>query len=110
MAILNGLPKNKKENVFYATISTTWTDNGNGTHTQDILIPDSGITANDTIQTDHVYTGDHSVESYATYVEADTQYFEHITNGIVETINGGIRLIVFDTVNTVEIPIIVIVV
>ena len=98
---------NKKGAVVYtATIGTSWTEDTNtGVKSQNVAI--SGITADNTAKVDHVYTGNGTSEAYATFVTAENQYLDCITNGYAETYNGGIKFHIFGDANTVNIPIVV---
>lgn len=109
MAILNGLPQSDT-NVFYGTLGTDWTDNGNGTHSQTVLFSGSSITENSVFQVFNRYVGDGSSQGYVDHVEQDTQFLTYVTNGICEPVSGGVKFTVFDAVSTVDIPIIVILV
>ena len=92
--------------VYTGTIGTTWTeDSETGVKSQTVSIP--GITAEHTAKVDHVYTGDGSGDSYATFVEEENQYLAYITNGYAETVEGGITFHIFGDPNTVSIPIVV---
>ncbi len=92
--------------VFTGTIGTTWTeDSVTGAKTQSIAI--SGITSEMTAIVDHVYNGSGTAEDYNTFVEAENQYLNYITNGFAQTYNGGIKFTIFGDANTVTIPIIV---
>ena len=87
---------------YTATISTTWVENSDtGVQSQSVAI--DGIKASDVVIVDHVYNGD----SYDTFVEAQNQYLNYITNGYAETYDGGITFYIFADANTVNIPIIV---
>lgn len=87
---------------YTATISTTWVEDSNtGAQSQSVAI--DGIKASDIVIVDHVYNGD----SYDTFVEAENQYLNYITNGYAETYDGGITFYIFGDANTVDIPIIV---
>lgn len=100
-------------NTYTATIGTTWTENEDtGVKTQDVMIYNTDgsaadITADNSAKVDHIYTGDESSDSYATFVEEENQYLNYITNGKAETITGGIRFTIFGDANTVNIPIFV---
>lgn len=92
--------------TFYATIGTNWTeDAATGVKSQSIAI--NGVLASHTAKVDHVYNGDGSAASYATYVEEENQFLDRITNGFAKTYDGGITLYIFEAANTVNIPIIV---
>lgn len=92
--------------TYTATIGTTWTENEDtGVKTQTVAI--SGVTADQTAQVDHAYTGSGTSDDYAAFVEAENQYLTCITNGYAETVDGGIQFTIFGDANTVEIPIVV---
>ena len=92
--------------TFYATIGTSWTDDTTtGVKSQSIAI--DGVLASHAAKVDHIYTGDGSAESYTTFVEEETQFLNYITNGFAKTYDGGITFYIFDTANTVNIPVIV---
>ena len=96
----------KGAEVYTATIGTSWTENEDtGVKSQTVSI--DGVTAEHTAKIDHLYTGNGSSESYATFVEEENQYLEFITNGYAETVTGGITFYIFGDVNTVNIPIVV---
>lgn len=100
------LPEISSVKTYTATIGTSWTENEEtGVKSQKVAI--SGVTAEHTAKVDHVYTGDGSSESYATFVDEENQYLEFITNGYAETYDGGITFYIFGDVNTVSIPIVV---
>ena len=67
----------------------------------------AGVTAQNTANADHAYTGTGTAEDYAAFVEAENQFLDCITNGIAETVAGGIKFTIFGEANTVEIPIVV---
>lgn len=92
--------------TYTATIGTTWTEDSNtGVKTQTVAIP--GVTAQNTATTDHAYTGSGTSDDYAAFVEAENQFLTYITNGIAETVAGGIKFVIFGDANTVPIPIVV---
>lgn len=92
--------------IYTATIGTNWTENEDtGVKSQNVAI--SGVTAEHTAKVDHIYTGNGSSESYATFVDEENQYLEFITNGYAETYNGGITFYIFGDAPTVSIPIVV---
>lgn len=92
--------------IYTTTIGTSWTENEEtGVKSQNVVI--NGVTAEHTAKVDHVYTGNGSSESYATFVDEENQYLEFITNGYAETYDGGITFYIFGDVNTVNIPIVV---
>ena len=92
--------------TFYATIGTNWTEDATtGVASQSVAI--DGVLASHTAKVDHIYTGDGSAASYTTFVEAETQFLNRITNGFAKTYDGGITFYIFDAANTVNIPIIV---
>lgn len=93
-------------NVYTAVISTSWEKSEEtGVYSQQVAI--EGISAEHTARVDHVYTGDETTGSYDTFVEEENQYLTYITNGYVETYDGGIVFYIFGEQNTVEIPIVV---
>lgn len=101
-----GLDDISSVKVFTGTIGTTWTeDSVTGAKTQSVAI--SGITSEMTAIVDHVYNGSGTAEDYNTFVEAENQYLNYITNGYAQTYNGGIKFTIFGDANTVTIPIIV---
>lgn len=94
--------------TYRMTIGTNWAENEDtGVKTQDVIIEDAEITADNGATIDHVYTGDGTAESYETFVEEENQYLTYITNGYAETIANGIRFHIFGDANTVSIPIVV---
>lgn len=100
------LDQRKGSTTYTATIGTVWTEDENtGVKTQTVAI--SGVTADQTAQVDHAYTGSGSSDDYAAFVEAENQYLTYITNGYAETVAGGIRFTIFGDANTVSIPIVV---
>lgn len=100
------LPQSGSTTTYNATIGTSWTEDENtGVKSQSVAI--SGILATQTAKVDHAYTGDGSSDSYTTFVEAENQYLNYITNGYAETYNGGIKFYIFGDANTVAIPIVV---
>ena len=91
---------------YLATIGTAWTENEEtGVKSQTVNI--SGITADSTAKVDVAYTGDETSESYESYVAAQNEFLDYITNGYAETVDGGITFYIFGDANTVEIPIVV---
>lgn len=100
------LPEISSVKTYTATIGTTWTEDSNtGVKTQTVAIP--GVTAQNTATTDHAYTGSGTSDDYAAFVEAENQFLTYITNGIAETVAGGIKFVIFGDANTVPIPIVV---
>lgn len=100
------LPEISSVKTYTATIGTTWTEDSNtGVKTQIVAI--AGVTAQNTANADHAYTGTGTAEDYAAFVEAENQFLDCITNGIAETVAGGIKFTIFGEANTVEIPIVV---
>lgn len=100
------LPEISSVKTYTATIGTTWVEDSNtGVKTQSIAI--AGVTAQNTAIVDHAYTGTGTAEDYATFVEAENQFLDCITNGYAETVAGGIKFTIFGEANTVEIPIVV---
>lgn len=100
------LPEISSVKTYVATIGTTWTkDESTGVKTQTVAI--SGVTADQTAQVDHAYTGSGTSDDYAAFVEAENQFLTYITNGYAETVDGGIQFTIFGDANTVEIPIVV---
>ena len=92
--------------TYTATIGTTWVkDENTGVQTQSVAI--AGITAQSTALVAHVYTGTGTIGDYVSFVKADNQYLDYITNGCAETYNGGIKFTIFGNANTVAIPIVV---
>ncbi len=99
------LPEISSVKTYTATIGTTWVEDENtGIKTQSVAI--AGVTAQSTAMVDHVYTGSGTSDDYATFVEAENQYLNCITNGYAETYNGGIKFTIFGDANTVAIPIV----
>lgn len=91
--------------TYTGTIGTTWTeDSDTGVKTQVVAM--AGVTAEQTAQVDHAYTGSGTSDDYAAFVEAENQYLTYITNGYAETVDGGIKFTIFGDANTVEIPIV----
>lgn len=88
--------------VYTATISTSWTDQDDGTKTQNVAI--ANVKATNTATVDHVFT---SGTEYADFVEAENQYLTNVTNGYAETYDGGVKFTIFGDAPTVAIPIIV---
>ena len=102
----NQLPEISSVKTYTATIGTTWVEDSNtGVKTQSVAI--AGVTAQNTANADHAYTGTGTAEDYAAFVEAENQFLDCITNGIAETVAGGIKFTIFGEANTVEIPIVV---
>lgn len=102
----NQLPEISSVKTYTATIGTTWTEDSNtGVKTQIVSI--AGVAAQNTANADHAYTGTGTAEDYAAFVEAENQFLDCITNGIAETVAGGIKFTIFGEANTVEIPIVV---
>lgn len=100
------LPEISSVKTYTATIGTTWVEDENtGVKTQTVAI--AGVTAQNTANADHAYTGTGTAEDYAAFVEAENQFLDCITNGIAETVAGGIKFTIFGEANTVEIPIVV---
>lgn len=100
------LPEISSVKTYTATIGTTWAEDENtGVKTQTVAI--AGVTAQNTANADHAYTGTGTAEDYAAFVEAENQFLDCITNGIAETVAGGIKFTIFGEANTVEIPIVV---
>ena len=103
---LEALDQRKGSTTYTATIGTTWVeDETTGVKTQSVAI--AGVTAQNTANADHAYTGTGTAEDYAAFVEAENQFLDCITNGIAETVAGGIKFTIFGEANTVEIPIVV---
>ena len=103
---LEALDQRKGSTTYTATIGTTWVEDENtGVKTQSVAI--AGVTAQNTANADHAYTGTGTAEDYAAFVEAENQFLDCITNGIAETVAGGIKFTIFGEANTVEIPIVV---
>lgn len=103
---LETLDQRKGSATYTATIGTTWTEDSNtGVKTQIVAI--AGVTEQNTANADHAYTGTGTAEDYAAFVEAENQFLDCITNGIAETVAGGIKFTIFGEANTVEIPIVV---
>ena len=103
---LEALDQRKGSTTYTATIGTTWVeDETTGVKTQTVAI--AGVTAQNTANADHAYTGTGTAEDYAAFVEAENQFLDCITNGIAETVAGGIKFTIFGEANTVEIPIVV---
>ena len=99
------LPEISSVKTYTATIGTTWTeDSDTGVKTQVVAM--AGVTAEQTAQVDHAYTGSGTSDDYAAFVEAENQYLTYITNGYAETVDGGIKFTIFGDANTVEIPIV----
>ena len=89
--------------VYNAVIGTSWTENSDtGAKIQTVSI--DGVLASHTGKLDVVYNGNDTSDSYATFVEAQNQFLEYITNGYAETVNGGVKFTIFGDANTVEIP------
>ena len=102
------LPEISSVKTYTATIGTTWTEDSNtGVKTQSVAIP--GVLSTHTATVDHAYTGAGTSDDYATFVEAENQYLNCITNGYAETYNGGVKFTIFGDANTVSIPIVVVV-
>ena len=100
------LPEISSVKTYTATIGTTWTeDETTGVKSQNVAI--SGVLAKHTAKVDHAYTGSGTSEDYATFVEAENQYLDYITNGYAETYDGGIKCCIFGDAPTVSIPIVV---
>lgn len=100
------LPEISSVKTYTATIGTAWVEDENtGVKTQTVAI--AGVTAQNTANADHAYTGTGTAEDYAAFVEAENQFLDCITNGIAETVAGGIKFTIFGEANTVEIPIVV---
>nr|DAJ59158.1 MAG TPA: hypothetical protein [Caudoviricetes sp.] len=103
--IMNSGAPSASSKTYTATIGTTWVDDANtGVKTQEVAIP--GVQASHTAKVDHVYTGNGTSDAYATFVEAENQYLNCITNGYAETYDGGIKFTIFGDANTVAIPIV----
>lgn len=103
---LETLDNRKGSATYTATIGTAWVEDENtGVKTQTVAI--AGVTAQNTANADHAYTGTGTAEDYAAFVEAENQFLDCITNGIAETVAGGIKFTIFGEANTVEIPIVV---
>lgn len=102
---LEALGQRKGSTTYTATIGTTWTEDSNtGVKTQSVAI--AGVTAQNTATVDHAYTGSGTSDDYAAFVEAENQYLNCITNGVAETVAGGIKFTIFGDANTVAIPIV----
>jgi hypothetical protein len=100
------LPEMSSAKTYTATIGNSWTeDTTTGVKSQKVAI--SGVTANHTAKVDHVYTGNGTSDSYATFVKEENQYLECITNGYAETYNGGITFYIFGDAPNISIPIVV---
>lgn len=100
------LPEISSVKTYTATIGTAWVEDENtGVKTQSVAI--AGVTAQNTAIVDHAYTGAGTADDYAAFVEAENQYLDYITNGIAETVAGGIKFTIFGEANTVDIPIVV---
>lgn len=100
------LPEISSVKTYTATIGTAWVEDENtGVKTQSVAI--AGVTAQNTAIVDHAYTGTGTAEDYAAFVVAENQFFDCITNGYAETVDGGIKFTIFGEANTVEIPIVV---
>ena len=97
--------------VFEATIGTEWTeDSETGVKSQFVALTNAAgdtPTGTELAQVDTVFTGDKTSDSYATFVEAQNQFLEFITNGYAETVEGGVTFYIFGDPNTVSIPIVV---
>ena len=103
---LETLGQRKGSATYTATIGTAWVEDENtGVKIQTVSI--AGVTAQNTANADHAYTGTGTAEDYAAFVEAENQFLDCITNGIAETVAGGIKFTIFGEANTVEIPIVV---
>ena len=99
------LPEISSVKTYTATIGTTWVEDENtGVKTQSVAI--AGVTAQNTATVDHAYTGSGTSDDYAAFVEAENQYLNCITNGVAETVAGGIKFTIFGDANTVAIPIV----
>ena len=89
-----------------AVIGISWVeDEDTGVKSQFVAI--EGVDTNNTASVDHVYIGDKSSESFATFVEEENQFLTLITNGYAATVNGDITFHIFGETNTVTIPILV---
>lgn len=94
-------------NVFLATIGTTWTENPEtGARIQTVTV--EGMTETMSASIDVIYTGDDTSESYEAFVEAQNQFLQYITNGYAKPVDGGIYFCIFGEPNTVEIPIVIV--
>lgn len=93
--------------VLYGTIGTNWIeDEETGAKYQMVTIegaPDD-IADHDAIM-DVVMTHTRDSDGYATFVEETNHYLDYITNGDGETVAGGVMIYVYGDVNTVDIPI-----
>lgn len=99
------LPEISSVKTYTATIGTAWVEDSNtGVKTQSVAI--AGVTAQNTATVDHAYTGSGTSDDYAAFVEAENQYLNCITNGVAETVAGGIKFTIFGDANTVAIPIV----
>lgn len=99
------LPEISSVKTYTATIGTAWVEDSNtGVKTQSVAI--AGVTAQNTAIVDHAYTGSGTSDDYAAFVEAENQYLNCITNGVAETVAGGIKFTIFGDANTVAIPIV----
>lgn len=101
--------KSVPSNVYYATAvipATGWAaDETTGIKSQTVAI--SGITANHTATVSNYFTGPETAAGYAAHVEQENQFLDFITNGYAETVDGGIKFVIYGDANTVAIPIVV---
>lgn len=105
-ACLTDTSKSAYNTPFDAAIGTVWIeDTDTGVRTQMITL--DGVTADNSAKVDLRFSGDHTSEGYAAFVEQSNQYLTYITNGFAETVDGGILFTIFGDANTIEIPIVV---
>ena len=105
-AMVAAIADQVQSKIFYATIGTNWTeDEVTGAKTQ--MVDISEVTAEHTAKVDHYFSGEHTNEGYAAYVEEENQFLTCVTNGFAETVAGGIKFTIFGSANTIPIPIIV---
>ena len=77
-----------------------------GTREQIVSIP--SIMSTNTARVDHSNSSvDGTYEGYVKYVDEENEYLGYITNGYAETVDGGIKFVVFSNSNTIDIPIVV---
>lgn len=94
--------------VYEATISASnWIDYpAIGIREQIVAIPN--VSALNTARVDHANVSiDGTSEGYIKYVDEENQYLRYITNGYAETVDGGIKFVIFHDQNTIDIPIVV---
>lgn len=72
------------------------------------IVPVANIISSNTARVDHANSSiDGTLNGYTRYVDEENEYLKYITNGYAETVNGGIKFVIFDEQNTIDIPIVI---